>query len=250
MRQLAGQPSIDCLVQRARLRYIRRLLTNERALVLALLCARPKGKMLDWAKQSRADMTVLIEANPDTEMPNIEAQLTEWQFFASQEDKWNNCVQKVFFTSSVCDRSVTLQNISSNGIAHQGFVCYLCDISVQGTLPSFPNTKDLKQHQRIKHKIKNMMRYFADADGVCHACGTLFHTRLRLLAHLSDNRRTACHDKLIRYDGNRLSDVRVHALDLLDRTARRQAQQAGHSHVLAVGHARSQRGCIVGRASR
>ena len=34
--------------------------------------------------------------------------------------------------------------------------------------------------------------FFADDDGVCGACGTNFRTRLRLLDHLSDARRTHC----------------------------------------------------------
>ena len=41
-------------------------------------------------------------------------------------------------------------------------------------------------HQHTKHGFRNPMRFFADDDGVCVACGTNLRTKLRLLDHFSD----------------------------------------------------------------
>ena len=88
----------------------------------------------------------------------------------------------------------------------------------------------LPSHQRMKHGFRNPMRFFADDDGgVCGACGTNFRTRVRLLDHLSDARRTHCRDVCNGGTVTKLSNERVEELDELDRVARTSVRQGGHS---------------------
>ena len=107
--------------------------------------------------------------------------------------------------------------------------------------------KALLCHQRTKHGYRNPMRFFADGDGVCGACSTNFRTRLRLLDHLSDARRSHCREK--ENDGRvkKLSNERVEELDDVDRVARTAARHSGHSHVIAKLPGLSCSGRVVGR---
>ena len=82
---------------------------------------------------------------------------------------------------------------------------------------------------------------------VCGACGTNFRTRLRLLDHLSDSRRTHCRDVCDSGTVTKLSNERVEELDELDRVARTSARQSGHSHEIAQLPALSSNGRVVGR---
>ena len=91
------------------------------------------------------------------------------------------------------------------------------------------------------------MRFFADDDGVCGACGTNFRTRLRFLDHLSDARRSHCRDMCNDGMVTRLYNERVEELDELDRVARTAARRGGHSHVIAKLPALSFSGRVVGR---
>ena len=109
------------------------------------------------------------------------------------------------------------------------------------------SVKALLCHQRTKHGFRNPMRFFADDDGVCGACGTNFRTRLRLMDHLSDARRTHCRDVCNGGTVTKLSNERVEELDELDRVARTAARQSGHSHVIAQLPALSSNTRVVGR---
>ena len=62
---------------------------------------------------------------------------------------------------------------------------------------------------RAKHGFMNPMRFFADDDCVCGACGSNFRTRLRLLHHFSDARRAHCRDECNGGTVTKLSKERV-----------------------------------------
>ena len=85
-----------------------------------------------------------------------------------------------------------------------------------------------RQRKDRQHGFRNPMRFFADDDGVCGACGTNFRTRLPLLDHLSDSRRTHCRDVCNGGTVTKLSNERVEELDEMDRVARTSARQSGH----------------------
>ena len=93
------------------------------------------------------------------------------------------------------------------------------------------------------------MRYYADSNGVCIACGTNFHSRLRLLAHLVDKRRPKCRDQILFGNFHKNCHEKVLKLDIEDRVARRAAKQQGHTHAIAVGSATRADGSLIGRVS-
>ena len=92
------------------------------------------------------------------------------------------------------------------------------------------------------------MRFYADVQGTCLVCKTCFNTRLRLLAHLDDSRRSRCRDAILR-DGDtyRKLDVdRVAELDMKDREDRKTVKRQGHSHPIAVLSATTAAGKRIG----
>ena len=109
------------------------------------------------------------------------------------------------------------------------------------------SSKALKSHMRVKHGVLSPQRLFAGSDGKCASCSTAVGSRLRLLAHLSDTRRTACwtHVHLLR--PMRVSACAV--LDAADTMSRRRAWKIGHSHAIAHGAAIRSNGRPKGRAS-
>ena len=90
---------------------------------------------------------------------------------------------------------------------------------------------------RIFHGCRRAMRYYADESGVCANCGSCFNTRLRLLRHLIDTRRTKCADAIVTSGIPRLTESRVVQFDLADREQRRRAQREGSAHLVVVGPA-------------
>ena len=83
-------------------------------------------------------------------------------------------------------------------------------------------------------------------------CKTIFHTRLRLLAHLSDKRRTACQSAILDAPDvyRPLSDERISELDALDRVTRSDARQRGHTHPVACRTAVTAEGKRIGRVTQ
>eukprot|EP00973_Karenia_brevis_P027721 3820619-Karenia_brevis.AAC.1 len=79
------------------------------------------------------------------------------------------------------------------------FVCELCEAK-----PAFKSAKALASHQRAKHKFRNPLGAYLDDSGICPVCGTNFHNRVRVLAHVSDTRvrskvqRLTCRQQLLR----------------------------------------------------
>ena len=141
----------------------------------------------------------------------------------STDAEWDTFVSELFWDTSCVDPVRHLDTITSSSIT-----CTEC-IGTTGETRQFMSVKALLCHQRTKHGFKNPMRFFADGDGVCGACGTNFRTKLRLLDHLSDARRTHCRDVCNGGRVTKLSNERVEELDELDRVARTVARQSGHS---------------------
>ena len=97
--------------------------------------------------------------------------------------KWNSAVSTWFFHDSVCDSR--RKRLNSEAPVANLEACNMCNAA-------FATVKALQCHQRRVHGTRVRQRYFAEADGVCPACGSSFQSRLRLLAHLCDTRRTSC----------------------------------------------------------
>ena len=124
-------------------------------------------------------------------------------------------------------------------------VTHVCSMCVK----AFCSSKALKSHRRVVHCERSVMRYYAHTDGICPVCRACFNTRLRLLAHLDDSRRTRCHDIILADDActyARLSDSLVDTLDEIDGEARKAARKQGHTHPIASGSATTADGKKIG----
>eukprot|EP00959_Pyramimonas_sp_CCMP1952_P265213 5545981-Pyramimonas_sp.AAC.1 len=58
--------------------------------------------------------------------------------------------------------------------------------------PAFHSQKALLSHRRAKHSFRCDARFYIDSFGVRPVCKTVFSSRFRAIAHLSDPRRTNC----------------------------------------------------------
>lgn len=142
---------------------------------------------------------------------------------------------------SQCDS--TVQDVITSAALH--FRCDAC-------AACFASQKALQAHQRTTHKQRAPQRYYSDRDGVCPVCQTIFKTRLRLLAHLSDTRRDKCWNHISTHLNlyPRIPEDRVIELDAVDREQRRTARQEGHTHPIAIGSARTAQGRAIGHVRR
>ena len=110
----------------------------------------------------------------------------------------------------------------------------------------FRNTQGSLQHQRKKHAYKDPVCVYIDSSGVCPACRTISHTRLRCLAHVCDTRRVKCRDKILSGGFAPLTPSLLKRLDEQDQLARTSARQQGHTHPIAVLSARTCEGKRIG----
>eukprot|EP00973_Karenia_brevis_P073785 10255529-Karenia_brevis.AAC.1 len=119
----------------------------------------------------------------------------------------------------------------------------MCGIGEQNF---FASERALRSHQRSKHGLRSSVKCYADADGRCKACRTTFSSRLRLIAHLSDKRRTACL-RFCTAHVQPLSTAESDRLDMQDREERKAARRAGHTQPLSKARAIKCNGSYVGR---
>ena len=146
----------------------------------------------------------------------------------SSHAEWKLLVKSsLAYSDSNCDVTVPADFVAVNLV---GYTCLQCD----GGVRSFPTQKALASHMRSAHNVKNMYRLYVDGSGKCPVCSTNLHSRLRVIAHLSDPRRNlkcrqAIHDGTVQS----LPQSEVTKLDALDTLARREAQRAGRSHPIA-----------------
>ena len=163
-------------------------------------------------------------------------------FICDELGKWKTGVNSVFFYSSVCDRDY--------GRTDTEVVLVSPPISCPQCCESFPTSKAMLAHSRRVHGSRIPQRFYATGSGDCPVCNSCFLTRLRLLAHLSDSRlaRQQCWTDILAnpLEYEKLDESTVLHLDAKDREAKRLARHQGHSHVRAVGQARSGEGKHVG----
>ena len=100
---------------------------------------------------------------------------------------------------------------------------------------TFRSDKALRQHQRIKHSVRSEWRLFIGADATCPCCKTQFSTRLRGIAHLTDQRRNdKCRAWCLNCGVRRLSPAEATALDSEDAARRAAAHKEGRTTPLSV----------------
>ena len=236
---------------RARLLYFCRLLNSRHTFLIALLSSRSAAGavIMTWTLQLHRDLITLFNASPRlrAEINRIESlhvcgppcslfcQHKLFSIVTTMPKYFDKCVHELSFVSSSLD-SVALCYFD----IPSAFKCEACSLS-------FACSRALHMHCMKLHAIRSIFRYYADADGVCPICSSDFLTRLRLISHLSDPRRTKCsvHLHLV----TKLTEARVEELDQHDRYLKQASKKQGHSHVLAVGQATSASGRLLGKPS-
>ena len=231
-------PSIDCLIARARLRYLGRLVRHLPQTVVSLLAVVTKGKRLSWVVKVLQDLAAcraLITIC--SRLPSPYDDTNAWfEFIAEDAARWSHVVSMLHYSHSALDREKI--DTETDALTYGCSVCHA----------SFASAKARDQHRRAKHGVKQEQRFFAKTDGVCPICDAKLCTRLRLLAHLSDRRRTRCWDEIQKSPADfRLDGDTVEMLDAADRRERTLARRAGHSHVLAKGQSYLGDGKVAGR---
>ena len=126
-----------------------------------------------------------------------------------------NRVSITFVHESRCDRVFTP---SSSVTVHFSITCSL----------SFATSKALASYSRMKHGTRTPARVFADKDGHCRACDTVFCSRTRLIANLTDARRPKCL-KWLTDNFSSLPDHVIAQLDVDDKKSRRGVISNGFS---------------------
>jgi hypothetical protein len=248
VRRQMGQPSIDCLLVRHRLLYLRRLLVHRPRALLGLLSQRPGGAMMPWTKAAVDDMCLLRDRvgsigrlGDPCENP------AHWYGFITGDGSgWESAVDALFFVESICDKSRPSEPLACP--APRAVTVHTCpDCASDGLSVCFASDKALQSHRRAKHGYRTEMRFYVGSDGICPVCQKRFVTRLRCLAHLRDTRRRDCSSVILGGSVRRLEQHVVDELDGADRVARRCAFREGHTQPLAKGAATTADGTIIGR---
>ena len=248
VRRRLRQPSLDCLLLRKRLLYLRRLLLNRPLALLALLQTETKQQhdnteSLAWTKQLRDDLCRLAASSDAISFLGDPCEhASKWErFIVTDSAAWSHAVTLVYFETSVLDRC---NSGEISVCAGTRFTCSICPLH-----PSFASTRALGSHMRAKHGSRCPARLYINADAVCPMCGTNFKQRIRAIAHLSDRRRTKCWDAIVASQLTPLSEALVASLDQHDASARRAAHKLGSSHALSVGRAVRSNGVGIGRVT-
>ena len=239
VRRVVGQPSVDSLVLQRRLAYYPRLAQRRPDALVALLQSSCAESRISWVNQVARDLDFVYEHVRSLELPAPHLDPGAWLAVMLHEGpQWRLAVEECSYVHSVLD-AVVDSECPEACVAH---MCALCG----DPRPAFASPKVLASHQRCAHGVRNPMRAFADADGRCPVCAPLFHSRLRLLAHLSDTRRPKCRNILLAGSIQPLPKRRIDELDVADKLARRAAQREGRSHPFAARSALTSDGQCIG----
>ena len=251
LRCAASMPSIDCILSRKRLWYLHRLLERGPKALIAMLQNNFSGKKMPWTLMIREDLKRIYELRGPPAggcnfgHPLDPSKWSEWHTFIKEQPfQWHQYVDSLFYCESIADKN---ENQASQTAVVKTFVCDECPEK-----PCFGTQKALDQHARKKHGKRNPMRFFADPSGTCPICGTKFLQRFRLLAHLSDRRRTRCRDRILeRPDLYPPIDANLVAgWDAEEAILRKRSLREGHTHPIASGHAKKADGKRVGHVTR
>ena len=257
-------PSLDCIMLQRRLTYAGRLARSSCSALLSILAIRfeecsdiykslgastgehaRKGQLghaLPWARQLQRDMVAMYSYGTSVTgaLPDPSSDFsTWWCYMRDYAGEWEKAVSELHFSASVCDKTSSTDSIPSDVLdVHK---CPTCTAA-------FASLRALRSHERTKHKKQTDMRLYADSSATCMCCHTVFSTRLRLIAHLSDARRPSCTEWVAKH-GAPLERSVVEGLDAADRDARRVARAAGLTQPRSTKPAVSVTGKQIGRIS-
>ena len=222
-----GTPSIDCLLCRARLRYLGRMARSHPPALMALLRQRVNGLRPAWLDLVVSDMTRMRKIVARCAcLPPPEDDPESWLRRAATDPRsWNQDIAVMFYTDSICDREA-VPDISTQV---RPFACPRCSFA-------FSSEKQLALHMNRHHGIRCEQRLYAaansDGTATCQVCETTFSGRIALVKHLCDKRRDSCWKTISssRNQYRRLSEQQATQLDEVDRVHRKNARNMGHSH--------------------
>ena len=234
VRRLIGLPSADCLVRKARLRYLPRFLAGGLpALNLVLSAGGPGGRNLPWIDTVINDFAVLKNflARKLSEMPNPKEEPNAWWSFIFRFPKeWK---QLVSLYHEMRDDDCHSPDPDTDAAQHES-VCFSCELCES----TFASAKARDQHVRIKHKLNISVYDHVPNSTVCGICGTIFGHRRGLVAHLSDKRirsrvrGTSCGLEFLRKLPPALPPDVIRELRAHDNAAVKLALKEGHTHAL------------------
>jgi hypothetical protein len=249
VRRALGMPSIDCVVLQKRLVYYSRIAMHRPTMLWALLQARVESRPLPYIEQVHTDLSRFYDLSRDlrARLPPLQDDPASWMDFLVQNSEgWKAMAYECAFIDSCLDSVDSGEREDSCTNVHR-FVCSIC---LAQPRPAFSTEKALSCHMRSKHGMRSPVKQYIDGTGICPVCGTNFLTRIRVIAHLSDVRRPKCRNVLLSGSRAPLPPSVQQALEELDRTTRREALQAGHTHPIAYRSARTKDGKRIGYVSR
>ena len=108
--------------------------------------------------------------------------------------------------------------------------------------------KALAQHQRIKHSMRSVLRFYVDGTGICPSCKNIYHSRYRVLTHLSSPKKPICKEYVLCSGKvSALPNDVVQHLDEIDKTLIREARKQGRTHPKVTIPARRAQGACTAR---
>lgn len=232
-------PSLDCVLQIARLRYFARLVRNQPKALLALLFAGTDDPELPWLALVRADTEHVRARGLLPGFPPLCSDKEKWFDLLQSPARWSEVLDQLFFVESVLDRQAHKEpgaQVAGRRLNFECAVCHAC----------FPSERALASHCRAKHGHRLAIKSYIDGSGTCPCCGTRFQSRLRCIAHLSDRRRPRCAEWVLA----NCTPLDLSTLEILaekDREMLREAWGQGHTHAIARGPAVTKHGRLVGR---
>ena len=189
IRRYLKMPSIECILARARLRYIQRLVCRQPKVLVSLLASRVHGRALPWMELVFADMMALKSAvSYCSWLPDLPGGHLQWVDFMRSQAKWKQALACFEFVES----SIGSTYKDPGPGVETALVAYHANHPCDKCVEVFTNRKALLAHQRRKHGNRVEQRFFANRAGICQVCRIVFHTHARLLRHLTDSRRTKC----------------------------------------------------------
>ena len=221
IRELLGQPSVDCMLMRARLAYLKRLVVNSPPKLCALLFARPVGKRLPWVELVAADMRWLRRSVAHAEIAGLpcpdEAPMAWLE--AVRGPRWADCVSRAFFTSSIVDPRVAVADGEAGPVP--AFKCPTCE-------RAFPSDRQLAGHRQRAHGWRREENAFIDDSACCPVCMKRFADRMAVLDHV---RKGTCGAALLAAGAEyrRVPSERLEQLEDRDRRLRLQARHDGRT---------------------
>ena len=256
-----GVPSLDSLVRQRRLLYLSRVARSPNQTLFALIRARgPKGEFTTWLRPFFRDIEVLrrarekeLESMPDP-MSNFEAW---WELAGKFPNEWKELVEAVLSPDDDTCRGdvggcVDKPSSSSSPSPPGGvcaFACEQCGFS-------FEDRRRLAVHSWSKHKQTSRIREYVGNESKCRICKVEFHTRDRLLKHLSErrvrskHRKYTCAELWMDQDPPKVDDAVLCGLESSVKECRKRARREGHRHTIVERPAEASEPSILKKRRR